>query len=160
MTTGRINQVSINQKSNVVHGSVLCEKSCSILLQWLCFLLTDKQNPPQQDTNTESPQETSPCTHTFLSIIQIQSFPLGTFKQPALTSDQTPAQHGNSFLSPLFLSTILPDYTKSNSVCTHCRIMVSSTGNSFMYSQQHAQEDTSHKPHKVPCQLSFPRQPN
>ena len=38
-----------------------------------------------------------------------QSFPLGTFKQPALTSDQTPAQHGNSFLSPLFLSTILPD---------------------------------------------------
>ena len=59
---------------------------------------------------THYPPKSIPLhTPSFPSSFTIQSFPLGTFKQPALTSDQTPAQHGNSFLSPLFLSTHFPD---------------------------------------------------
>ena len=86
------------------------------------------------------PRNISLHTHLPFHHPNSQCFPWARLSsQPSL---QTRLQPNTETLSSLlcFSQLFSQTETKSNSVCTHCRIMVSSTGNSFMYPQQHAQK--------------------
>ena len=161
MTTGRINQVSIITKVSCGAGKCSLGKimQYSVAVALLPFDRKAESSTTRHQHRIPKKKHLLAHTPSFPSS-KFQCFPLGTFKQPALTSDQTPAQHGNSFLSPLFLSTILPDRDQIQQ-CLHAL----SHHGVFHWQFLHVfpttcPEGTSQKPHKVSCQLSFPHQPN